>query len=100
MHDDIYTRQPINRTAALVTGQRFVTDEPMCREEKIELLNRMRRKQNLIKQLAGIRNRVHHQNIKKRFHARGGFDGNNPRLLKEYFANGLSMEAMCKEMKS
>ncbi len=95
-HIELYALRPVNKTAGIVASQRGcnVADSLIKKEELLYLLERLTRKQRLIKKILGVRNKTHHKNIIHRIIG-GHINPNNyniPRLLPEYKRVGEAIE--------
>ncbi len=94
----ILVRAPVNRLAASVVSQRRTAaeDEPMSRDELCYLLDRLQRKQRLLKRVLGIANATQHRNVMYR--ASRGFRQfrfeKEPRAFTEYRLLGQQMQGL------
>jgi hypothetical protein len=85
--NDLFAMTPVNRTAARVISQRGVTgDEPLSKQDLVQISNRLLRKQRLLRLVLGITKASQDLNFKKK--ARRGIPTNrglrNPRAADEY----------------
>lgn len=99
--DSIYALQPINGTAAAVVSQAGCTErESLSRKELVEILNRLTRKQRLLRHALSIKNDRQHRNLiyktnKLWVTSRGK---ENPRAAIEYVLNGRQIQSISQEL--
>jgi len=94
---DIYHRTPINKTAALVTGQAGCEPESdIGRDDIIYSIDRLQRKHRLIKRILGIEKKTQHTNLMYRYNKKGrtATGHKNPRIVDEYVRIGIAMQEM------
>lgn len=98
----IVVRSPINRTAASVVSQKNAStfDSPLSRAELIYLIERLNRKQRLLKFVLGIKNKSQHKNVKYRTKRAipQRRQKAEPRALTEYMRNGQHIQLLVKEL--
>jgi len=93
---------PINRAArqAVRQGNCSYEDMPLSRVERIEIFERLMRKQRLLKHVLGIKNRTQYTSMKKAANGKSKSRGGarrvraNPRAAQECIRCGLEMERM------
>ena len=94
----ILVRAPVNRLAASVVSQRraAATDAPLQRAELIYLMDRLARKQRLLKLVLGIKNKRQHKNMKWKANKRipQYRVANEPRAAAEYCLLGVQMQRL------
>lgn len=85
---------PIDRVAARVASQRYCIDSIDASRADLELaLERMLRKQRLLKRVIGITKKTQHKNLKERLKRNVLTMGSsNPRAVVEYIQNGELMK--------
>lgn len=100
--DDIFVRAPVNKLAAVVVSQKGVaeTDTPLTREELARIVERLGRKQRLLKRVLGIANKSQHRNAiwkdnKRLIQYRAQ---NEPRAFVEYRRIGQEMARLNVEL--
>jgi len=93
---------PVNRQAAIIVSQsRCVKeDKPLTKKELVDLLNRLIRKQRLLKHILGIKTRSQHNNAIWKFnkHIPQFRNKENPRCFIEYKRVGEEMQRLNKEL--
>lgn len=98
----ILTAVPINRTARLVTSQTGLSDKdtPLMRDELAWLVQRLNRKQRLLKLVLGIKNKRQHSNVTYKY--RKGIKQyrgiTEPRALIEYIRCGKEIQRLTDEL--
>lgn len=98
----IFIRAPINRLVAGVVSQRGASaeDTPLTREELAYIVQRLSRKQRLLKRVLGIANRSQHKNMmwkaNKRFTQYRV--AREPRAFQEYRRIGQEMQRLNAEL--
>jgi hypothetical protein len=90
---DIYSRVPINKTAAVVTAQHGCCDDSDIDANDLKYLKlRLERKQRLLKSMLGVRNKRHHKNIIARHDKRIAIGAHSPRAIQDYKRNGEALQ--------
>lgn len=99
--DAVLASRPVNSTARSVIGQRRCAEasEDMGRQELIELVNRLSRKQRLLKLVLGVKSKAQHANLiaalKGKHYGSGEFRAyGNPRAAVEYKRVGEEMQRL------
>ncbi len=98
----ILVRAPVNRLAASVVSQRRVAaaDTPLSREELAYLLDRLGRKQRLLKMVLGIKTKAQHTNLRYKHSRRlpQFRQQQEPRAFTEYIRVGNDMQRLSREL--
>jgi hypothetical protein len=96
----IFTSTPINKTARAVTSQKHcvAVELPIEREEICTILERMRRKQRLLKLVLQVSNKSQHRNLLARFKAGRVSNFRPSRAISEYSRNGEAMQILNKRL--
>lgn len=98
----VLSASPINRQAGLVTTQRgcATEDEPLTKQELVQLVARLERKHRLLKHVLGIKNKSQHMNVMWKFNKgiRQSRYKENPRSMVEYKRCGEEMQRLIKEL--
>jgi len=98
----IFIRSPINRLSAGVVSQRGAAEEdsPLTREELAYIVQRLSRKQRLLKRVLGIANRSQHKNMMWKANKRFAQYrvAREPRAFQEYRRIGREMQRLNAEL--
>jgi hypothetical protein len=98
----ILLRSPVDRVARRVTSQQFVEkeDSELTREEINAIVERLCRKQRLLKVVLKIKTKTQHKNFTRRV-SRGGGDYRErlePRAVAEYMRCGVEIYRLTNEL--
>lgn len=91
---------PINRQASMVAAQRgCVADFEASREDLVHALQRLVRKQRLMKSMLGVTSPTKHNNLMNRFKAGSKRQKGRPlRLVKEYASTGQAIQILSRRL--
>ena len=98
----VMNNSPINRQAALVTSQTgcVESEQPLTKPELVYLVDRLKRKHRLLKQVLGIKTHAQHKNFMYKYNKRlpQFRQRDEPRAFAEYIRVGRDIQRLVVEL--